>query len=144
MFKRQSAFPSNSPVIIHPTLLPEFGAHARFIDVADVIETLWNSSKSLNTTSSKPRDCSEIYNSGERSDGVYTVYSGKREHPIDVYCDMVTEGGGWTVRIGTFYYANVFFVCVILTQRSHKAVSRFKVFVLTSGARCSVLICDKV
>jgi len=47
---------------------------------------------------SKPRDCSEIYKSGERSDGVYTVYTGCSQRPVQVYCDMTTSGG-WTVCI---------------------------------------------
>jgi len=65
----------------------------RAVDVVDVVE------KTLDVL--KPRDCSEIYNFGRRSSGVYTVYSGRTARRTEVYCDMLTDGGGWTVCIAT-------------------------------------------
>ena len=43
-----------------------------------------------------PRDCLDIKNNGQNKSGVYTV-SPEAVTPIDVWCDMETEGGGWTV-----------------------------------------------
>ena len=42
------------------------------------------------------RNCSEIYKSGERKDGVYTIKPDSST-AFDVFCDQTTAGGGWTV-----------------------------------------------
>ena len=42
------------------------------------------------------RDCGEIYKSGERKDGVYTIKPDNLP-AFDVFCDQTTAGGGWTV-----------------------------------------------
>lgn len=39
----------------------------------------------------KRSDCSGIYNSGNCSDGVYTVFAGKTQRPVNVYCGMTTD-----------------------------------------------------
>jgi len=44
-----------------------------------------------------PHDCADIKKTGRQSSGVYTVYTGNPPKPIQVYCDMITEGGGWLV-----------------------------------------------
>ncbi|XP_056394642.1 tenascin-X isoform X2 [Hyla sarda] len=45
-----------------------------------------------------PRDCWEQRMNGDIQNGTYTIYlGGDREKIVTVFCDMETDGGGWTV-----------------------------------------------
>jgi len=71
----------------------------------------------VTATSAMPRDCSEIYKSGERLDGVYTVYVGRAQRRVQVYCDMTTAGGGWTVCIIIIILLTYYFKCLPVQNR---------------------------
>lgn len=45
----------------------------------------------------KARNCADLFKSGERISGVYTINTDSSYAPFDVYCDQKTAGGGWTV-----------------------------------------------
>ncbi|XP_062596765.1 microfibril-associated glycoprotein 4-like, partial [Saccostrea cucullata] len=42
-------------------------------------------------------DCQDLFIKGYQQSGQYTVYPCGIQSPVNVYCDMVTERGGWTV-----------------------------------------------
>ncbi|KAJ8033291.1 Zonadhesin [Holothuria leucospilota] len=48
-------------------------------------------------------DCLDLYNAGNRNCGVYNIHpTGWSGTSFPVYCDMTTEGRGWTVRFSTW------------------------------------------
>ncbi|XP_071835848.1 uncharacterized protein [Apostichopus japonicus] len=48
------------------------------------------------TRKAVPKDCHELYVDGSK-DGVYTIYPDGSPNGIQVFCEMESNGGGWTV-----------------------------------------------
>ncbi|CAJ1051185.1 angiopoietin-4 [Xyrichtys novacula] len=69
------------------------------VQLMESVHTLINM---VATTGSPPRsqmwrDCADAFKAGQSVSGVYPIYISNRTEPVQVFCDMETAGGGWTV-----------------------------------------------
>ncbi|XP_074536235.1 angiopoietin-4 [Halichoeres trimaculatus] len=67
---------------------------------AQLMESVHTLINMVATTGSPTRmwkDCADVYKAGHLISGLYHVYISNRTEPVQVFCDMETAGGGWTV-----------------------------------------------
>uniref|UniRef100_A0A8C9SEM9 Tenascin R (restrictin, janusin) n=1 Tax=Scleropages formosus TaxID=113540 RepID=A0A8C9SEM9_SCLFO len=68
---------------------------ARGLETSAVVSTTFSTGNRLFPT---PQNCAQHLLNGESLSGVYTIYVNRDpSQGVQVYCDMVTDGGGWIV-----------------------------------------------
>ncbi|GFU42282.1 techylectin-like protein, partial [Nephila pilipes] len=107
---------------IHGNMTPTCDQSDKFVSYLDIAMDMISKVKnnfpvcptiSLETIV-KPVDCEEVLRSGQKKSGVYTIWPRSRvieDQPLEVFCDMDTDGGGWTVlqRRGNFSRSENYF-----------------------------------
>lgn len=90
-----------------------------------------------------PRDCSQVLLNGDGSSGLYTIFlSGDENQPLQVYCDMNTDGGGWMVRPQWLNVNVHLYVCISSNLPQLNLMEQiFKTTKLVTFKRLRVLYC---
>jgi len=91
-----SAF--SSPSVVYPPRYPN--THLAQPHPQPSVVTPPSPSDSANEGGFKPRDCSQIKDSlspKQRHSTFYTIYPISKHKPLEVFCDMESFGGGWTI-----------------------------------------------
>ncbi len=77
-----------------------------YVAKGEFVFILGNLCDSVPEDSVQPRDCSEVLRKNPESlNGIYTIYP--LGQPQSTFCDMETDGGGWTVKSFSFEHENI-------------------------------------
>ncbi|XP_004425070.1 PREDICTED: tenascin-N isoform X1 [Ceratotherium simum simum] len=77
--------------ITYPVSLVAFKGDRRSRSVSTILST-------VGARFPHPSDCSQVQQNNDVASGLYTIYlHGDASRPLQVYCDMDTDGGGWIV-----------------------------------------------
>uniref|UniRef100_E9Q1F6 Tenascin-N n=1 Tax=Mus musculus TaxID=10090 RepID=E9Q1F6_MOUSE len=77
--------------VTYPVSLVAFKGNQRSRTVSTTLST-------VDARFPHPSDCSQVQQNTNAASGLYTIYlNGDASRPMQVYCDMDTDGGGWIV-----------------------------------------------
>nr|XP_054763116.1 fibrinogen C domain-containing protein 1-like [Lytechinus pictus] len=65
--------------------------------VIDLFKSASGASSTLPFCPNRPRDCHDVKLAGSLRSGRYVVFPDEDFDPFYVFCDMDTDGGGWTI-----------------------------------------------
>ncbi|WP_411016678.1 fibrinogen-related protein, partial [Salmonella sp. s51944] len=65
-------------------------------ELTDLFEAIENEDEPCPTNTTSYKDCYDILLSGTNISGIYDI-TPTGSYKFEVYCDMETDGGGWTV-----------------------------------------------
>jgi len=75
---------------------PNKDIKAHLLKIENQLADIKNAMTGNKTLNPVKKNCAELYKSGERINGVYTI-DPDDSGAFDVFCDQTTAGGGWTV-----------------------------------------------